>query len=101
MEHIKSLKHGGTSTSENLAYSCPDCNFSKGSDIATYSDKTADPLVRFYNPRIDRWEENFRIESDHIEGISEIGRATVQIFKFNDIERIIFRKQLIEAGYYS
>lgn len=100
IEHIRSLKHGGTNSIDNLAYSCPDCNFAKGSDIATYSAQEENLLVRFYNPRIDNWEDNFHIRSGRIDGSSEIGIATVRIFKFNEVERIIFRQQLIEAGFY-
>ncbi len=35
VDHIKSQKHGGLTKAENLAYCCPDCNFHKGTDIAT------------------------------------------------------------------
>jgi hypothetical protein len=52
-------------------------------------------LVAFYNPRVD-WEESYRKGRHRL--ISEID-ATAQIFKIHDIERLIFRIQLIEAGY--
>ena len=35
VDHIISIKHGGLSESENLAYACPFCNRSKGSDIGS------------------------------------------------------------------
>lgn len=54
VEHIISIKHGGSSEHDNLAYSCPICNLNKGSDIATVLDDIQKP-VRFYNPRKDEW----------------------------------------------
>jgi hypothetical protein len=99
IEHIRSLKHGGSSDLDNLAYGCPDCNAFKGSDIATFIANT-DLLTRFFNPRKDIWEEHFDIQNGAIYGKTSIGEATVRIFKFNDVERLIFRQQLISLGLY-
>ncbi len=38
IDHIKSVKHGGLTIFQNLAYCCPDCNFFKGSDLGTFVD---------------------------------------------------------------
>jgi len=54
IEHIISEKHGGGTTSENLACSCVFCNRFKGSDIASISPTTGQ-IVRLYHPRLDRW----------------------------------------------
>jgi 5-methylcytosine-specific restriction endonuclease McrA len=35
VDHIISLKHGGTSEADNLAYACVFCNRFKGSDIGS------------------------------------------------------------------
>ncbi len=40
---------------ENLAYACPFCNRSKGSDIGSIVAGTRS-LCRFFNPRRDHWE---------------------------------------------
>ncbi len=53
IEHIVSEKHGGATTSENLACSCVFCNRFKGSDVASVSPTTGD-IVRLYHPRRDR-----------------------------------------------
>ncbi|OIN58621.1 HNH endonuclease [Arsenicibacter rosenii] len=98
IEHIRSIKHGGTNELSNLAYCCPDCNYFKGTDIATFLDN--DTLVRFFNPRRDDWNSHFMLEESAIHGITDIGIATVRIFKFNDVERLIFRQQLAELGFY-
>jgi hypothetical protein len=52
VDHIISLKHGGSSNEANLAYSCPDCNRNKGSDIASIDWETMQ-ITRFLNPRVD------------------------------------------------
>ena len=99
VDHIKSLKHGGRSELQNLAYCCPDCNFFKGSDIATFlsDDKH---IVRFFNPRKDNWDDHFDLQDGSIYGKTDIGISTAGIFKFNEPERLIFRKQLIFFSLY-
>ena len=97
IDHIRSIKHGGKTILQNLAYACPHCNQNKGSDIASYTDE--DELVRLFNPRNDIWDEHFEvIKSGIITPISSIGEVTVNTLSFNQLERIIFRKSLIEIG---
>ncbi len=61
IDHIVSLKHGGETSSDNLAYTCQICNLSKGSDIATFLEKPSIP-IRFFNPRTDNWNDHFFID---------------------------------------
>ncbi len=97
IDHIRSVKHGGKTTLRNLAYACPHCNQNKGSDIASYSND--DEIVRLFNPRIDFWIEHFEVLSNGtISYLSSIGEATINTLRFNQLERIIFRKSLIEIG---
>ena len=42
VDHILSVKHGGTSKLDNLAWACFNCNVFKGSDIAGYDPDTGD-----------------------------------------------------------
>lgn len=93
IDHIKSVKHGGTSLSENLAYCCPDCNHFKGTDIASFLENEV--LVRFFNPRRDEWHEHFELLNGTIRGKTDIGKATERIFKFNEPDRLILRRQFI------
>ena len=101
IDHIESRKHGGTDSLENYAYSCPDCNGYKGTDISTFSNADKKILIPFFNPRKDIWKEHFEIFEGQILGFSDIGEATTKIFKFNQIERLIFRRQLIEMGVFN
>lgn len=99
IDHIRSVKHGGTNELSNLAYCCPDCNYSKGSNIGTFA-QDDETLIRFFNPRKDSWQAHFDLVHGAIEGKTPIGIATKQIFRFNEIERLIFRQQLIELNQY-
>ena len=100
IDHIISQKHGGLTKLMNLAYCCPHCNFNKGSDIATLDKVNPEKLIRFYSPRKDIWNEHFEFFEGQILGISPIGEATESILKFNEINRLILRKQLIDLEIY-
>lgn len=93
VEHIISRKHGGSSELENLALACVFCNRYKGSDIASLKPET-DELVRFYNPRVDRWSEHFRLNGVVIGSLTDIGEATVRILQMNHDDQILEREVL-------
>jgi hypothetical protein len=98
IDHIVSIKHGGTTSPENLAYSCQICNLNEGSDIATFLANTNNP-VRFYNPRTDIWNTHFSIdETGLLEAITDIGAATIKILDLNHPESIIERQEMIRLG---
>ena len=95
VDHIVSLKHGGKTIAQNLAYACQICNWNKGSDIATFFNDLTTP-IRFFNPRIDIWDDHFDIEATGL--ISEktlIGAATIKILDINQPESIIERCEMI------
>lgn len=99
VDHIRALKHNGTTTLINLAYCCPDCNRYKGTDLGSYlEDETT--LIRFFNPRIDNWEAHFVVEEGIINGTSPHGQVTALIFQFNTPERIMYRKALVNSELY-
>ena len=96
-DHIISRKHKGKTTFDNLAHSCPLCNNAKGSDLATILEEDG-PLIRLFNPRKDDWFTHFYIEDCQILPKTDIGAATIELLKLNDISRILERMDLIEAG---
>lgn len=98
IDHIISLRHGGQTTLDNLAYSCAICNSNKGYDVGgILSDGT---ISRFFNPRTDLWSEHFEISEGNILPKSPIGEVTVRLFQFNSSEQIETRLFLTEAGLY-
>lgn len=97
IDHIISLKHGGSSEPDNLAFSRAFCNRYKGSDSSSINPFTQ-KLVRLFNPRIDKWTRHFRIRGSLIEPLTEIGEVTARVLGFNRSERVVEREALIEAG---
>ena len=97
VDHIIAEKHGGQTSSNNLALSCSLCNLRKGSDIATLAPETG-TLTRLFNPRDQSWREHFRCEDGEIQGLTETGRTTAHFLKLNSIERVAERIELAKAG---
>lgn len=91
IDHIISLKHGGETQEDNLAWTCFSCNNNKGSDIGTilFPDKL---FIRLFNPRIELWDEHFEIIDYMIHPKSLIAEATIKVLKLNEVERIMERQ---------
>ena len=98
VDHIISLKHGGSNEPDNLAYACALCNRAKGSDIGSIA--TSGEFTRFFNPRTDHWPEHFRLEGSLIQPLTTIGEVTARIFGFNDSARLHEREEMIRFGKY-
>lgn len=100
IDHITSLKHGGKTRFDNLAYACPICNGNKGSDLGTILAQNSKHLVRFFNPRTDDWFDHFELQNGVILAKSDIGAATIKIFDFNREQDILYRQKLSAIGLY-
>lgn len=96
IDHIIAIKHGGSNELINLAFACPHCNQNKGSDLATYLEGIG--VQEIFNPRLHDWNDHFTIEEGLIHGLTQTGTATEKLLKFNDVERVIIRRILQEAG---
>lgn len=92
IDHIISEKHGGTTSPDNLAQACAACNASKGSNIAALENGK---LVPLFHPRKDRWSDHFRFEGPRIEGLTEVGCATVRLLGFNHPRRLDERRAMM------
>jgi hypothetical protein len=99
VDHIISLKHGGSSEADNLAYACVFCNRQKGSDIGSVSWQSGE-FSRFFNPRTDRWSDHFRLKGSIIQPLTLIGEVTARILDFNAAPRVLERRALQEANKY-
>src|ERR1044072_5829039 len=98
VDHIISLKHGGSSDPDNLAFACALCNRAKGSDVGSIS--TTGEFTRFFNPRTDRWSEHFFLEGATIRSLTPIGEVTARIFGFNESARLHEREEMMRFGIY-
>lgn len=99
IDHIVSLKHGGTTEVDNLAFACPFCNRNKGSDVGTILPETGE-YVRFFHPRLDSWSDHFFLEEGVIHAVTPVGHATVNILRFNEPQTVEDRRLLIRIGRY-
>ena len=97
VDHVVSEKHGGQTVEDNLAFSCQPCNRRKGSDVASVV-PGSDGVVRFFNPRRDKWSDHFALVGFEIVGITPIGEVTARILDFNSPVRVEERQVLMERG---
>ena len=99
-DHIRSLKHRGPTTLENLCWACARCNDFKGSDIAAHDPET-DSLVPLFNPRTEEWQFHFEWQGALLAGKTATARATIELLQINQPERVAHRRLLIMAGVFS
>lgn len=97
IDHIISLKHGGTNHLDNLAFSCIHCNRNKGTDVATLIKGIP---IRLYNPRIDIWNEHFSLSGPIILANTDIGLATLNLLQINHEYRVVERTIFIHQRSY-
>jgi hypothetical protein len=99
VEHIIPISKQGTDNPDNLALACRSCNLRKGSSISViYSNSSTE--VRLFHPRNDRWEQNFLAEPESgiVNGITDIGTATVEKLMMNSSTQIAARKLWMRLG---
>jgi hypothetical protein len=99
IDHIFALKHGGSSTIDNLCLCCPDCNRQKSNDLASLDPRTNEPAFLFH-PRRDIWTAHFRVSKAYIEPITPSGWATASLLLFNSSFRVRERTRLLRLGMY-
>lgn len=97
IDHVYAEKHGGLTVPENLALSCVECNQWKGTDLSSI-DPVNEAIVRLYHPRLDVWRTHFCWRHAVIEPLTDVGRVTVRLLRFNTPSRIQERTLLIKAG---
>ena len=97
IEHIVARQHGGSDGDDNLALACHRCNLRKGPNL-TGIDPFTGELVPLFHPRRDEWNIHFRWQGVHIEGVTPVGRATVQVLAMNDARRLELRMELVMLG---
>ena len=99
VEHIIPRSVSGTTAADNLALSCQECNNHKYNKIQAI-DPTSGEHVPLYHPRQHLWSDHFIWNDDYskIEGISAIGRATVETLQLNRTGVVNLRRVLFEMG---
>src|SRR5215217_1178037 len=90
VEHIIPQQHGGLTSEENLALSCPHCNMHKGPNL-TGIDPDTGQISRLFHPRRDVWAEHFQGAGARLAGRTAIGRVTIWVLDMNDPEQCDLR----------
>lgn len=95
VDHIEAYARTKSTELVNLAFACPPCNTYK-SNKTEAEDPVTGKVVRLFNPRTDDWEKHFAWMDDGvtIEGLTEIGRATVFQLQMNDPSMVQQRKMI-------
>lgn len=99
VEHIIPLCKGGEDTQVNLALACRSCNLRKGTRINGI-DLDSNSQVRFFDPRQDRWNEHFQIDTELgvILGTTSIGKVTVNNLEMNSPSQVAARQLWIRLN---
>ena len=97
IDHIIAEKHGGNTTSANLAWACFSCNLRKGPNIAGI-DPESGVLTRLYHPRTDQWTNHFEWHGVTLLGKTAVGRTTVEVLAINDADSVAVREALRDEG---
>ncbi len=84
IDHVISLRQGGSDHLDNLALACFHCNRYKSSFQTAIDPETQQPTALF-NPRNQAWSDHFvwSIDTLTILGISAVGRVTIATLRLN------------------
>ncbi len=97
LDHIRAQKHHGPSTLGNICLACAACNAHKGPNAAGYDPATG-ALVALFNPRQDKWSKHFSWRGAVLIGKTPVGRATIDVLKINEPQRVVHRDMLLSLG---
>jgi hypothetical protein len=97
VDHIRSQKHGGLSSLENLCWACALCNSFKGTDVAAFP-PGLNAVVPLFNPRSDDWRDHFSWDEAVVRSKTPVGAATIELLRINQPERIDHRRLLMQFG---
>jgi len=101
IEHLVPRAQGGSDEEDNLWLSCSLCNRYKGAQISAIDPLTGNS-AQLFNPRHDSWSAHFRWSTDgvRIEGLTPIGRVTVEALKLNNELAVEVRRNWVLAGWH-
>lgn len=98
VEHIIPLAKDGLDEESNWALACRSCNLNK-SDHIDGIDPVTQQRVRLFHPRNDKWTDHFAVERGllfKLQGLTPIGRTTIEQLRMNSDLQIAARAQWIE-----
>lgn len=98
---VDHIDPSGGDTLDNLALACWSCNNYKRQAV-TAVDPQTNQNVSLFHPRKDQWSDHFQWSesSIRIEGLTAVGRATIDRLKINRAIIVVARKRWVDAGYH-
>ena len=101
IDHILPESLGGLTILENLWLACSLCNDHKNDRISGLDPET-NGLVRFFNPRTQKWGDHFMWskQGDTIIGLTSAGRATVVTLNLNRLSLVNARQAWVSVGWH-
>ena len=99
IDHVIPESKGGLTKLDNLALACRHCNSHKWAKTEGFDPITKKRFLLF-NPRKQSWLDHFQLERETgiINGLTPVGRATVNELSMNSPHPIQVRRLLIEFG---
>jgi hypothetical protein len=97
--HVEHINPNGGNELDNLCLACATCNLSKAQATAAIDPETGKE-VQLFNPRRQQWSEHFLWidRGIQLQGLTPVGRATIERFGMN-LERLIVARSLwIKTG---
>ena len=95
VEHVIAKQHGGLYEPDTLCWSCAECNWAKGPNLAGM---LAGKLYPLFNPRKQKWSRHFRWEHTMLVGKTKTGIVTVRVLDINSQARVMLRENLLFEG---
>ena len=101
VEHVIPASKGGVDDESNRALACRSCNLFK-SDHLTGPDAETNENAKLFDPRRDSWGAHFRFQSESktIEGLTSVGRATVDRLRMNSPLQLAARQAWMRLRLY-
>jgi hypothetical protein len=101
VDHIEPHTRGGSDSSDNLCFACPNCNNSKGT-LVSFLDPMTEQETPLFNPRTQIWSEHFSWADDKaaIIGLTACLRATIEALRMNQPESLDFRRLMASISMY-
>jgi hypothetical protein len=91
IEHVTPRTKGGATNVTNLVLACPSCNLHKADRILA-TDPESGGSVELFHPLNQTWSEHFVFSAYSIQGLTPVGRATVNALGLNQERRCSIRR---------
>jgi hypothetical protein len=97
IDHIIPRAAGGLTVADNLALACVSCSLRKGARQCVPDPLTGEECPLFH-PRQHRWLDHFRWNGVIVEGVTSLGRATVEALAMNRPLMVAIREEEQKLG---